>query len=236
MLIVGTYSKDEEYGHVKGTRGQGIHCFNPSSLTPISVTDSSICGYNPTYLLLSDKYLYCINELEKEGSITALTINQEKLELLNSVNLKSSSPCHLALSNDRLFIAVANYSSGSVQIIEIKNDSSLGSIVCEIEFGKKSRAHCVLFSPDGRFLYVADLGMDRIQHLSFDSQGRCDLVGFSQLPDNSGPRHLVLRGDSIFVVTEFSNRVHAFKRAESGQLFEICSISTLPEGAIGRFI
>ncbi|PWN46776.1 putative isomerase YbhE [Violaceomyces palustris] len=116
-------------------------------------------------------------------------------------------------------IFVANYNSGTASVLKVSpKDGSLsasnvttdseGNQVVQplttFQFTRGDRgvgpvadrqdhsyAHQVVVSPDGKFVYVADLGADRIHILS--TKDGCDSVEVSGevvVPDGSGPRHL----------------------------------------------
>ena len=80
-------------------------------------------------------------------------------------------PCHLAIDKQGKTLFVANYGSGSVAAFRLQPDGAIGQrIAFQQHHGssvnpKRQRgphAHAVVLSPDGRFLFVPDLGLDQI--------------------------------------------------------------------------
>lgn len=74
-------------------------------------------------------------------------------------------------------------------------------------------AHCVALSPDGRFLFVADLGIDRlvayaVTDTSLSRRADLDVI----VAAGSGPRHLVFAADGTraFVISELIGGVTTF--------------------------
>jgi 6-phosphogluconolactonase len=95
--------------------------------------------------------------------------------------------------------------------------------------------HSSILSPDGRFVIVADLGIDRLVVYAFDDQSS-SLVphGEFQAKPGSGPRHLSFHpgGRFLFVVNEFDSTISVLSwRAEDGTAHEVQTVSTPPEGA-----
>src|SRR6185437_14398616 len=75
--------------------------------------------------------------------------------------------------------------------------------------------HCVLPSPDGRWLHVADLGMDRIVVYALGADGSLTArpdADFA-LPPGTGPRHLSCSADGrrLFMVAELLASLWSFE-------------------------
>ncbi|KDN43115.1 3-carboxy-cis,cis-mucoante lactonizing enzyme [Tilletiaria anomala UBC 951] len=108
---------------------------------------------------------------------------------------------------------VANYNNGSVGVFRLAPDGSIASTdaaapstVKHFQFQRPasspvgpvssrqdhSYAHEVVTSPTGRFVYVPDLGADQIHCLKLDpfSCEQTNLVGSTDVPAGSGPRHI----------------------------------------------
>jgi len=69
-----------------------------------------------------------------------------------------------------------------------------------------SRAHCVVFCPDEKYLYVANIALDRIYEYEIKN-GQLNETQFAQLDKGVGPRHLLHTGKEIYVITEYSNEI-----------------------------
>jgi 6-phosphogluconolactonase len=100
-------------------------------------------------------------------------------------------------------------------------------------------AHCAVISPDNRFVYAADLGLDQVLGYQLDpTSGKLSphRQPFVRTPPGAGPRHLTFhpQGRHVYVINELANSVTLFDyAAESGMLIERQTISTLPEGFAG---
>lgn len=77
--------------------------------------------------------------------------------------------------------------------------------------------HCVVTSPDGRDIYVSELGEDHLVGYR-RSQGRlvAEETLVTSLPDDSGPRHIVVtpNGQQVYVIEEFGGNVWHFDRVD----------------------
>lgn len=245
LVYVGTYTDHES---------KGIYAYRFDSrtgrLTPLGLAAES---QNPSFLAVSSegRFLYVSNELDSyqgqpTGAASAFAIDSGtgKLTLLNQVSSHDSGPAHVTLDRTGKFALMSNYNQGSVAVLAVLNDGRLGDLSSFVQHRGSSvnkqwqqgpHVHAVVLSPDNRFALVADPGIDQVVTYSFDATN--GKVGaeprIAHASPGSGPRHLVFdpRGRFLYVITElFSSIVtYSYDPAE-GELHEIGSISTLPEG------
>jgi 6-phosphogluconolactonase len=160
--------------------------------------------------------------------------------------------CHARVSPDRRFLIVANYNAvvpegapdGAVDVFPVgPNGALLPAVASVTHVGsgpnaarqERAHAHCAMPSPDGRWLYVADLGMDRIVVYALGADG--GLVAHPEsdfgLPPGTGPRHLVFSADGkqLFMVAELTASLWSFAvDAASGALRLIDQFGIPPTG------
>jgi 6-phosphogluconolactonase len=206
---------------------------------------------NPSFLVEhpDHRFLYAVNE-DASNSVSAFLIDPKsgKLSLVNRASSKGDGPCHLALDRGGRWLAVANYGSGSVAVLPLRKDGGVGEAQAVVQHRGSSanpqrqagpHAHCVLFSPDNRFLLVADLGLDRIFVYRFDAETGALTPAdpaFAAVAPGSGPRHLAFHpnGRVVYAINELASTVTAFRYdAASGALSQFQTVSSLPSSYTG---
>ncbi|MBN1542906.1 lactonase family protein, partial [candidate division KSB1 bacterium] len=157
-------------------------------------------------------------------------------------------PCHVAVDPANRFVVAANYTSGSIAVLPIRPDGRLARFSgCIHHRGRGphpkrqegAHSHAVVFSPDGRYLYAVDLGVDRIFAYRCGGQnGRLvpDKSAAIALPAGSGPRSLVFHpnGRLAFCINELSSTVAVLRFDAADASLSLAQIvSTLPADFIG---
>ena len=224
-----------QYG---AANGRGIAClaFDDATgrLTPLGETH----GIDDTGWLVLDprrKVLYatCEQPGADQSAVAAYAVNPTSghLLLLNTQPTLGGEVCHASLSIDGRLLLVANYNGAtpagwpedSIAVFPISTDGSLGPVVSSVRHHGSgphpsrqttAHAHCIVPSPDGRLVYVADLGMDRLvaYALGLDGSLSRQSGGDFALPPGLGPRHLVFQpgGQFLFMVSELIPTVMSF--------------------------
>jgi len=189
------------------------------------------------------------SEAQPEGTVSAFRMEADgALTPINQASSGGVHPCHLAVAPDGKHLAVANYTSGSVALFPIKDDGSLveasyisqhagSSVNTDRQAGP--HAHSVDFDPSGKYLFSADLGLDKLfvyRYLSAAS--KLEIVGSPTPiePAGSGPRHVALHPDgrNVFVVNELSNTATRLQWSEKDEtLRPVQTISTVPADFTG---
>jgi 6-phosphogluconolactonase len=248
-LYVGTYT---------GPKSKGIHAFRyDTTKTTFDPLGTVAEMARPSFLALSPnrRFLYAVSELgnsgKSEGYVYAFAIDSKtgKLTFLNRQSSGGGGACHLIVDKTRKFLFVANYGTGSATSFPIQSDGSLGGLVSKIQFSgsrpnaarqKGPHAHAVVLSPDNRFLFVPDLGADRIRIFHIDSKNGmlspntpADVV----VKPGAGPRHFTFSPDGHFayLICEMGSLVVAYRYdSANGSLTEIQTASTIPEDFSGE--
>jgi 6-phosphogluconolactonase len=243
LMYIGTYT---------GPKSKGIYVyrFDPASgrVTPIGLAAETP---SPSFLAAhpNGRYVYAVNEVnnfegQRGGSVAAFSVDASsgKLTAINRVSSRGSGPCHLSVDKTGKLLAVANYGSGSEAAFPVNNDGSLGEATWFLQHEGSSvdqkrqrgpHAHCAVFSPDNRFLAVADLGLDRIliSRVGADGKLQPNNPPYGTVKPGSGPRHFAFHpgGRWAYVINEMASTITAFDwNAKDGVLKEIATISTLP--------
>lgn len=208
---------------------------------------------NPSFLVLhpTGPWLYAVSETAQEpdgvpGAVWAVRLTGEG-EGFAAINQQPSGgdwPCHLVLDPSGRWLLVSNYGSGSVGVLPIGADGALGALSALAQHrGQGPRpdrqagphAHSAIFSPDGRFVFVADLGLDAVVQYTFDAEhGSLEDPTPTPTRPAAGPRHMAFHpeGGWLYVANELDNTVARYAYdAEHGTLQEQQVEDTLPPGA-----
>ncbi len=247
--------------------GRGIHLFHVDRATGAMIPAGLVeMGTSPSALAFNADHtrLYSANETERigdneAGSVSAFAVDPKTggLTLLNSVNSGGKGPAHLSVHPSGRFVLVANYFGGSVAVLPIRADGSLGEST-DVKQDKghvgparatnappgsfafsghdQVHAHMIEADPSGRFVLHVDLGQDRIYVWKFDNQ-RGTLTPnephFVTLPPGDGPRHFHFHpnGRWLYSLQEEGSTVVLFDYdAKKGRLSQRQLISSLPAG------
>ena len=210
--------------------GRGITAFSFDEASGRLAVLSETTGIDDTAWIALDParhrlFVTCEISAANQSSLAAYDVNvvTGALDPLNRQTTGGNEACHASLSPDSKFAFVANYNGvpqpgmpdQSMGVLPLGEGGALAAAVASVRHighGPNAdrqtapHAHCVVASPDGRFVYVADLGIDRIVAYAIDGNGTLshqpgsDLV----LPPGLGPRHLVFSPDGrmLFMVSE----------------------------------
>lgn len=207
---------------------------------------------SPTFLALDAKrhLLFCANEVntlngKPGGAISSFSIDAAtgNLTLINQRPSMGASPCHIILDKTGKNLLVANYASGTAAVLPVSSNGELGEATSVIQDEGKGpdakrqegpHAHCIVLSPDNRFAFLCDLGIDKVMIFKFDAEhGKLtpNDPPFAQTKPGSGPRHIAFSRDEKFayLVNELDSTVSTFAYdARTGALKELQNLSALP--------
>ncbi len=166
------------------------------------------------------------------------------LKKVNEQSVGGKGPAHISIDPKGRFAYTANYGDASVTVFPINSDGTLAKASDYVKHTGSStnpqrqmepHPHSSIPSADGKFLYVSDLGTDRIVIYEVLSGGKLKpaAVPYVQVPAGSGPRHFKIHqnGNFAYSVDELSNTIVGFKvNKKTGALTIIERLSMLPEG------
>jgi 6-phosphogluconolactonase (cycloisomerase 2 family) len=250
--------------------GQGIHLFevnrSTGAMTPCGLYKT---GVSPNCLTFNaaKRVLYSTNETDHQGhneagSVSAFAINPKdgQLTLMNTVSSGGKGPTYVSLHPSGRFLLVANYFGGSMSVLPIKADGSLGEATDfkqdagtvgpkkatnappgSFAFSGHDGTHSHMIEADasGRFVLSVDLGLDQILVWKFDDQKRTLTPNdppFVSLPAGDGPRHFAFHPNHrwLYSLQEEGSTVVLFDYdADKGRLSSRQTISSLPPGFAG---
>jgi 6-phosphogluconolactonase len=242
-VFAGSYAEAEDSGIY-------VYTFNEQT-GQLTRTDEFSGLKNPTFLNVDAArgLLYAIGETvneagQKVGEAASFTIDAAtgKLQLLNRAITVASTTCHIQRDAESQFLTVTSYHGGMVGLSGIEADGSIGPLLDSRQHSGSSshserqdrpHPHSSFYSPDGRYLLVSDLGLDKIITYSLDRAGQQLMqVQEAEVQPGSGPRHLTFHpnGKFVYVINEINSTISAFAyEAEQGKLSALETVSTLPE-------
>lgn len=250
LVYVGTYTRGKSQGiYFYRLQTRNLEVAQNITLVPLGLAAEA---RNPSFLVADHarRLVFCVNETNEfdgqpGGAVSAYAIDPAtgRLRLINQQPTRGAGPCHLALDPTGRHLVIANYGGGSVTVVPVAPDGRLGPPTDFVQHAGSSvhpqrqrgpHAHCATFSPDNRFVFVCDLGLDQVLAYRFDAAaGKLTPAPTpaTPLPPGSGPRHLVFRPDGRFayVINELASTITAFAYdATAGKLDERQTLSTLP--------
>lgn len=242
-LLVGTYTNQP-------SKSEGIYVykFNPNKAEVTAV--GKIATQNPSYLAISkdQKYVYSVNENgDDKGAVSSFSFDKQKGELhfINQQSTGGDAPAYISVDSSGKWLVTANYSGGNVSVFNVGDGGSVkptAQVLAHDGYGvnvtrqEQPHPHSAVFSPDGRFVFVPDLGNDRLYSYQFNASNTASPVTatdppYIELPDGSGPRHLTFspNGKFAYLLNELSGNVIVYSYS-NGKLTEIQTIESTNAG------
>ncbi len=171
--------------------------------------------------------LYAVGGLKNEQVVAAFTIDRKSdtptLKFLNAVPIGDGGAAHVSLDLTGRTLFTAQYGGGSIAVFSVNADGSIkertqlidheGASKAEAGRQDASHAHWTGVSPDNRFVFVPDLGLDQVVVYKFDpAAGTISPHGKGVVPPGSGPRHMKFHpnGKWIYALNELGLTVTVF--------------------------
>lgn len=249
-LLIGTYTSG---------KSEGIYVYKFNSENADNSFVSAVYTSNPSFLAVSSdqKFVYAVNEdgggkkYPNGGGVTSFSFEAGKA-LLTEINSRFSGgkdPCYVSTDKSGKWLFAGNYSSGSLGLFSINKNGSIDSIRQLIKHNgtgpdtsrqRSAHVHSTVLSNDQQYLYVPDLGIDKLMIYRFNSKKGILTAAptpFIKSIPGSGPRHFETSHDNkyAYLMEELSGTVSVFKILP-GKLQPIQRISALPKdfkGLIG---
>ena len=214
---------------------------------------------NPTFVAWrpDGRTLYALTEKgtvngKPGGALAAFSFDAASARLtpLNVEATGGGPLAHLNVDQSGRVALAISYHASEVSSFPILADGRLGPRASLITHTgplgpnakrqEKPHPHSLTFSPDNRFVYVCDLGLDRIFRYKFDpATAMLTLAGETPAAPGAGPRHSKFSPDGKFfyVINELNCTVTAYAvDAATGTLSTLQSLSTLPADFSGESI
>lgn len=209
----------------------------------------------PGFLAMHPKLpmLYAAASLEGKPSVVAYQIGKDaqgksSLTLVNSVEVGDGGATHLAIDPTGKTLLTAQYGGGSVAVFAVNADGSLDrrTQLVKHQGGSKIVAgrqdsphtHWVGFSPDNRFAFAPDLGLDQVVIYRLDAaNSQITPHGQGTVPPGGGPRHMKFHpnGRWIYVLNELDLTVSVFDYdAAAGTMTIKQTVEAVPRAELAK--
>ena len=217
-MVVGTYTDGDS---------KGLYSYNFNQQTGKATPLSEVEISNPSYLTISKNgdFIYSVSENEgDEATANAFSFHKKsgKMKLINRQKTQGAHPCYI--TTDGKNVVVANYTGGSFTTFEIEKDGSLSPATSFNNFKEShigpdtirqssSHIHCAVFAPDGKHLFVTDLGTDRLYRYEIKNKRiATEKPSYTTIAAGSGPRHFTFAPNGIhaYLINELSGTVVSY--------------------------
>lgn len=247
ILYVGTFS-------VRGSQGIYAYTFNRAKQS-LALLQAVPSLESPSFITIhpSGKFLYSVNRGKADiadhgGSVSAYGIDAATGRL-NGLNHKSSygdGPCYIEVDKTGKYIFVPHYSEGNLTVLSIFKDGVVGSVSDAKKYSGNSinaerqespHIHAAVISESNKFLYVMDLGTDKIYIYEFNpDNGTLQAASTPEVNvvPGAGPRHLTIHpsGNFAYLAEELTSTVGVFAVDKATGALTILqdSVRSLPDG------
>ncbi|MDR0537873.1 MAG: lactonase family protein [Tannerellaceae bacterium] len=228
----------------------GIYVYKFDMNTGQATYVSQVTVDNPSYIETGNgEFMYAVSEnQDEEESCYANTLRFDKtkgeLTLLNSQETFAASPCYIVADPQSKHVITANYAGGSLSVFPTHADTLMPVMQLVLFDGSgpdttrqdMPHLHCVKISPDGNFLFAADLGSDMIYRYEINRMAdslflKEESLKSFKLASESGPRHLTFHpnGKYLYIINELAGTVVGFNY-NNGDLSEFQTVKADTEG------
>ena len=247
LIFVGTYTPKD--GASRGIYAVRLDPVTGALSEPVVAAETP----NPTFLALhpDGRVLYALGEGpapdgKTTGGVAAFSYDavSGKLTPLNTRGTGGGGTTHLVADATGRMLITVSYGSGYVASFPLGADGRIGPVTSFILHAgplgpnktrqEKAHPHSVTLSPDNRFAFVADLGLDRVLAYRLDPAAATltpNDPAFITIQPGTGPRHTKFSRDGRFfyILGEIDGSVTVCAYdAARGAGTPIQHISTLP--------
>lgn len=251
-FCLGSYTEPILFGtgEVFQGKGKGVYIcsFEDGEIKRIS----SLEVRNPSFVCVDEKQkkIYAVNEMKEYlgvfgGGVTQISYDEKgKMTSEFTDNTGAMDPCHIIVSPDRKFVSIANFASGAVTTYGLDENGCINTEKHVYQHEGHSvhpkrqqgpHAHSTIFTPDGKYMFVPDLGIDTVKAYTYenDENGQIDACPDKDLKvaAGNGPRfgEFHPNGKDFYLINEIGSRVEHYTY-EDGTMVYRDGIGTLPEG------
>ena len=224
-MFVGTYTAK--------SNSKGIYLFHFNQETGVSREMTSARVENPSFLCRSKdgKFVYSVSEFSGPDASANVTPFDAQNERFGTTTAEAASPTHKGAEDpcniwaNGQFVVTSNYTGGSLSTYAIEDGGAKLKLRQFIPFQKLSEnsvshIHCARPTPDGKFMFVTDLGNDCIYRFTINAKASTenDLPFLTDRrivyngPSGWGPRHFIFSedGQTMYLINELGGMIVVF--------------------------
>ena len=208
---------------------------------------------SPSYFYMTGdkKLLFAVTESpEEKGKIDAYQVDPETtaLTLVSERTAAGAGLCHVTMDPSEKNLVVTCYDEATIQTYPVRDGQITPMFSLRHHMGsgpvldrqEAAHAHSVVFTPEGKYAVVCDLGMDMLLVYTLNEDTgklhRMTKLNF-KAPAGTGPRHMVFSPDGRFayVACELSSEILVLSYHHETGFALIEKVSTLnPEYGLSR--
>lgn len=241
QLYIGCYTQPADAAFHQGDGGITSCRFDPT-WGRLSFQSPGAKVLNPSYLALnqSKEFVLAVSEnMVTQGAVHVFRRHADGILVPVMVQPSGGrSSCHVCVTSGGV-VCVCSYGDGCAAFYSYRQGriSPLEYRHCyqanqPVRPQKVSRPHQAVVSPDGRWLYVCDLGLDCIwRHMISDGGGDLATAVGIATPENFGPRHMVFHPvqPRAYVICERNGHLLTYDwNWATGMLSLVDDIASLP--------
>ena len=226
-------------GSYTNENSEGIHIYDVDVNEGVFTHRDEVSVNNPSYLTVSKdkKFLYSIVD---EG-VSAFSIDKEGyLSILNTKWIGGLRGCYVTVDSQNRYLFIGGYHDGRVTMMRLAEDGSVDDIACGIfheghgvsaqDKRLEPAITCVELSPDEKYLYTVDYGIDQVIVYEIDyEKGQLNQAGVIRCPLGSSPRMVRISKDNkyAYVLSEKRNKIDVYSIINNGHKIDFDSIQTV---------
>lgn len=214
----------------------------------LKIVESVESGINPSFLCFDKQRLriFAVNESAEEGesavSVFRVSPGGRYLKKLITFPIPGKGPCHLSLSANEDLLFTADYTSGTISVLELDSEGLPvnGEIFIEhqgvgTDPERQEGPHIHSVYCNEKYIWCVDLGLDEVVHYSLSGKKKGDEYATKYMLDpGAGPRMMVFcPGRKMYIAEELTSMISVLEK-EGTDYDYTQRISTLPEGWSGN--
>ena len=215
-LLVGTYTEN--------TTAVGVYLYSFDAKTAECTLTGMAPSGNPSFVISSPggKMAYAVNEFnDGRQGVSSFVLEDGTITLQESIPIPKElvdgeDPCNLLYTGNT--IVSSNYTGGTVTAFSLTQDGYIEGL--SQQFGQEgAHMHCAVLSPEGKYIFVTDLGNDCIYRFEPDQTGPLSSPVTAWKNDDAlhfGPRHIIFSADGRFayLLCELADKLVVFSYNE----------------------